>query len=55
MEIPIKRGLFYAAVAPHFVHYDLVRVRETLRVTPALATNVKDRLWSLEELVERHF
>jgi hypothetical protein len=42
-----------AAVALHFAHYNLVRVHKTLRVTPAMAANVTDRLWSLEELVER--
>lgn len=42
-----------AAVALHFSHYNLVRVHKTLRVTPAMAANVTDRLWSLEELVER--
>jgi hypothetical protein len=30
-----------------------VRIHKTLRVTPAMAANVNDRLWSLEELVER--
>jgi hypothetical protein len=42
-----------AAVALHFAHYNLVRVHKTLRVTPAMAANVTDRLWSLEELVDR--
>jgi IS1 family transposase len=42
-----------AAVALHFAHYNLVRVHKTLRITPAMAANVTDRLWSLEELVER--
>jgi hypothetical protein len=42
-----------AAVALHFAHYNLVRVHKTLRVTPAMAANVTDRLWSREELVER--
>jgi hypothetical protein len=42
-----------AAVALHFSHYNLVRVHKTLRVTPAMAENVTDRLWSLEELVDR--
>jgi IS1 family transposase len=42
-----------AAVALHFGHYNLVRVHRTLRVTPAMAANVTDRLWSLEELIER--
>ena len=42
-----------AAVAVHFAHYNLVRVHKSLRVTPAMAAGVTDRLWSLEELVER--
>jgi IS1 family transposase len=42
-----------AAVALHFAHYNLVRVHKSLRVTPAMAANVTDRLWSLEELVEQ--
>ena len=42
-----------AAVALHFAHYNLVRVHKTLRITPAMAANVTDRLWSLEELVEQ--
>jgi IS1 family transposase len=42
-----------AAVALHFAHYNLVRLHKTLRVTPAMAAGVTDRLWSLEELVDR--
>ena len=42
-----------AAVALHFAHYNLVRVHKTLRMTPAMAADVTDRLWSLEELVDR--
>src|SRR4051812_20734403 len=38
-----------AAVALHFAHYNLIRLHKTLRVTPAMAANVTDRLWSLEE------
>ena len=40
-----------AAVALHFAHYNFVRVHRTLRVTPAMAASVSDRLWSLEDLV----
>ena len=43
----------HAAVALHFAHYNFVRVHKTLRVTPAMAAGLTDRLWSLEELVER--
>jgi len=36
----------------HFAHYNLVRIHRTLRVTPAMAAGVEDRLWTLQELVE---
>src|ERR1700674_109785 len=42
-----------AAVALHFAHYNLVRLLKTLGVNPAMAANVTNRLWSLEELVDR--
>jgi IS1 family transposase len=42
-----------AAVALHFAHYNFVRTHKTLRVTPAMAAGVENRLWTLEELVEK--
>ncbi len=42
-----------AAVSLHFAHYNFVRLHRSLRVTPAMAAGVSDRLWSLEELVEQ--
>jgi hypothetical protein len=42
-----------AAVSLHFAHYNFVRQHKTLRVTPAMAAGVSDRIWSLEELVEQ--
>jgi len=42
-----------AAVALHFCHYNFVRLHKSLRVTPAMAAGVSDRLWTLEELVEQ--
>lgn len=42
-----------AAVSLHFAHYNYVRVHRTLRVTPAMEAGVSNRLWSLDELVER--
>ena len=42
-----------AAVSLHFAHYNFVRVHRSLRVTPAMEAGVSDRLWSIEELVER--
>jgi len=42
-----------AAVALHFAHYNFVRQHKTLRVTPAMAAGIENRLWSLHELVEQ--
>jgi hypothetical protein len=42
-----------AAGALYFAHYNLVRLHKTLRITPAMAANETDWVWSLEELMER--
>ncbi len=41
-----------AMVALHSAHYNFVRIHKTLRCTPAMAANLTECLWSLEELVE---
>lgn len=41
-----------AAVSLHFAYYNLVRVHGSLRVTPAMAAGVSNRLWAVGELVE---
>ncbi len=41
-----------AAYALHFAHYNFVRIHQTLRATPAMATGVTDRLWTIKELIE---
>ncbi len=38
-----------AAVALHFAHYNFVRQHRSLRITPAMAADVTDRLWRIEE------
>jgi IS1 family transposase len=40
-----------AHIALHFAYYNFVRVHQTLRVTPAMASNLTDHLWTLEELL----
>jgi IS1 family transposase len=41
-----------AAIALHTAHYNFCRRHGTLRVTPAMAANVTDRLWNLEDLLK---
>jgi IS1 family transposase len=41
-----------AAVALYVAHYNLCRVHEALRVTPAMQLGVTDRVWAISELVE---
>lgn len=38
------------AVSVHFMFYNFGRIHKTLRVTPAIAANVTDHVWSLEEI-----
>jgi IS1 family transposase len=39
-------------VALYTVWYNFVRIHKTLRVTPAMAAGLTDRLWSMEEIAE---
>lgn len=41
-----------AAVALHFAHYNFVRIHRSLRITPAMAAGVTNRVWELGELVD---
>jgi hypothetical protein len=41
-----------AALALHFAWYNLCRVHESLRVTPAMALGVTDHIWTIGELVD---
>jgi IS1 family transposase len=38
------------AVALHFMHYNFVRIHQTLKVTPAMAAGVTDHLWEMSEI-----
>lgn len=41
-----------AAIALHVAHYNLCRVHETLRITPAMAIGVTDHVWTIGELIQ---
>jgi IS1 family transposase len=40
-----------ASLAIHYVWYNFVRIHQTLRVTPAMAAGVTDRLWAIDDIV----
>jgi IS1 family transposase len=45
------------ALAIYFMHYNFVRIHQSLRCSPAMEAGVSDRLWSLDDmaaLVEAH-
>jgi hypothetical protein len=41
----------YHAVGLHFMHYNFVRIHQSLRCTPAMAAGVTKKLWSIEGIV----
>lgn len=40
-----------AASALHFAYHNFCRIHQTLRVTPAMAAGVANRVWGLAELL----
>jgi IS1 family transposase len=42
---------FQAAVSLHFAYYNFVRIHKTLRMTPAMAGDVPDRVWTVQDLI----
>jgi IS1 family transposase len=39
------------ALSIYFMHYNFVRIHQTIRCSPAMEAGVTDRLWSLEDMV----
>ena len=39
------------SVALHFMFYNFCRIHKSLRVTPAMAAGVTDRLWEIEDII----
>lgn len=42
----------FHALSLYFVFYNFVRIHKTLKMTPAMAAGVTERLWSMEDLAE---
>jgi hypothetical protein len=41
-----------AATALHYGFYNLCRINESVRVTPAMAAGISERVWSVGELLD---
>jgi hypothetical protein len=41
-----------ASIALHYMHYNLCRIHQTLRVTPAMAAGISQHVWSVDEIVQ---
>ncbi len=41
-----------AAISLYFLHYNFVRIHQTLRVTPAMQAGIADHAWTVEELID---
>ena len=39
-------------MAIYFMHYNFVRIHQSLRVTPAMAAGVTPKLWEMSDLVK---
>lgn len=39
------------AITLHFMYYNFVHIHQTLRVTPAMAAGISDKVWEVEDLV----
>src|SRR6266567_1739448 len=48
---PRARQIEPGAVALNYFAYNFVKIHRTLRMSPAMAAGVTDRLWSVEDLV----
>jgi IS1 family transposase len=40
------------AIAIYTMHYNFCRIHQTLRVTPAMAAGISDRVWEIEDLIK---
>ncbi len=40
-----------AAVSLYFMYYNFVRIHQTLRITPAMAAGITDRVWEISDIV----
>jgi ABC-type uncharacterized transport system substrate-binding protein len=40
------------ATVAYFMHYNFVRIHQTLKISPAMAAGVTDKLWEMSDMVK---
>ena len=45
-------SLAFGAIALYFMHYNFVRIHQTLRCTPAMEAGIAKRLWGIGDIVD---
>jgi hypothetical protein len=40
------------SVALHYMHYNFVRIHQSLRVTPAMEAGIADHVWNIEDIAK---
>jgi hypothetical protein len=48
----VKRRIDMRIVSLNYFAYNFVRIHRTLRVSPAMAAGITDRLWDVADIVE---
>ena len=46
----VENHIHAVALHYHYMHYNFVRIHQTLRVTPAMEAGVSLRPWTIEEI-----
>ena len=41
-----------ASIAIHYMHYNFVRIHQTLEMTPAMEAGISNHIWSLDEIIK---
>ena len=50
-EFSKKWENLWAALCLHFAYYNFYRIHTTLKVTPAMESDLTDHVWTIEELL----
>lgn len=50
--MPFQRGPRTTRTSLYFMHYNFVRIHQTLRIKPVMAAKVTGKLWEMSDMVK---